>query len=167
MKKALIVVDYQYDFANPLGKLYVPQGELIQKKIENKISEYKKNGNYVIFSGDFHPQNHISFIKWPEHCVVNSQGAEFIIDSSNADLIIRKGTKLDYDSYSAFYISKDKENEKLNVESELDFWLKTKKVEDLEICGLALEVCVQATYDDAIKKGYNSVINYDLSKKIN
>ncbi len=167
MKKALIVVDYQYDFANPLGKLYVPEGELIQNKIENKISEYKKNGNYVIFSGDFHPQNHISFIKWAEHCVVNSQGAEFIIDSSNADLIIRKGTKLDYDSYSAFYISKDNENEKLNIESELDFWLKTKKVEYLEICGLALDVCVQDTYEDAIKKGYNSVINYDLSKKIN
>ncbi|ALD66218.1 isochorismatase family protein [Spiroplasma cantharicola] len=167
MKKALIVVDYQYDFAHPLGKLYVPQGELIKKEIENKIIEYKNNGDYVIFSGDFHPQKHVSFKQWPEHCVVGSKGAEFFVDSSNVDLIIKKGTKLEYDSYSAFYISKDTKNrEELNVESQLDSWLKNKKIEDLEICGLALDVCVQATYDDAIKKGYKSVINYNLCKKI-
>ncbi|WP_339021529.1 isochorismatase family protein [Spiroplasma endosymbiont of Atherix ibis] len=161
MKKALIVVDYQYDFADPKGKLYVPNGENIKKNIEKRIIEYKNNNNLVIFSGDFHPKNHISFSQWGEHCLVNSKGAEFYVDSSKVDLFIKKGTELNYDSYSAFYISQD-----LEVESNLDLWLKKNNILDLEICGLALDVCVQATYDDAIKKGYNAFINFDLSKKL-
>ncbi|AUM62533.1 isochorismatase family protein [Spiroplasma monobiae] len=162
MKKALIVVDYQYDFADPNGKLYVPQGETIKKDIDNRVKEYKTNDNYVIFSGDFHPINHVSFSKWGEHCLVNSDGAEFYIDSSQADLIIKKGVEVDYDSYSAFYIAQD-----LNIDSGLNDWLKERNVEEIEVCGLALDVCVQATYADAVEKGYNSFINFELSKSIN
>ncbi|AGR41997.1 isochorismatase family protein [Spiroplasma diminutum] len=162
MKKALIVVDYQFDFADPNGKLYVPHGELIKDQIDNKIKEYKSENNLVVFSGDFHPKNHVSFSKWGEHCVVNTTGAEFYVDSSQVDLFIKKGTELDYDSYSAFYIAQD-----LKIESKLDSWLKQNEINQLEICGLALDVCVQATYDDAIEKGYTAFINYDLSKGLN
>ncbi|WP_338985486.1 isochorismatase family protein [Spiroplasma endosymbiont of Diplazon laetatorius] len=162
MKKALIVVDYQFDFADPKGKLYVPQGEVIKNGIEDKINEYKNNGDYVVFSGDFHPMEHVSFSQWGEHCVVNSAGSEFYVDSSKVDLIIRKGTELDYDSYSAFYVAQD-----LKVDSGLNDWLKEREVNQLEICGLALDVCVKATYEDAVEKGYESVINYELSRAIN
>ncbi|QHX36539.1 isochorismatase family protein [Spiroplasma sp. BIUS-1] len=161
MKKALIVVDYQFDFADPKGKLYVSQGETIKQGILEKIEEYKLNQDYVIFSGDFHPSNHVSFAEWGEHCLVGTSGVEFYVDSSKADLIIKKGTELKYDSYSAFYVAQE-----LNVDSGLDSWLKQREIKQLEICGLALDVCVQATYDDSIKKGYESFINYDLSKKI-
>ncbi|AUB31419.1 isochorismatase family protein [Spiroplasma floricola] len=166
MKKALIVVDYQYDFADPKGKLYVPEGEDIKKNIEKRIKEYKKNNDLVIFSGDFHPQNHVSFSKWGEHCLVNSKGTEFYVDDSEVDLFIKKGTELKYDSLSAFYIAKDVDRN-IELESELDQWLKKNNISELEICGLALDICVQATYDDAIKKGYRAFINLNLSKRLN
>ncbi|AGR40992.1 isochorismatase family protein [Spiroplasma taiwanense] len=161
MKKALIVVDYQYDFADPKGTLYVPNGETLKKGIQKKIIEYKNNNNFVIFSGDFHPKNHVSFKVWPEHCLIDSKGCSFYIDSSKADLIIKKGSEKNYDSYSAFYIAKD-----LNIESELDSFLKRNNIKEIEICGLALDVCVKDTYEDAKNKKYNVKVNLDLSKSI-
>ncbi|QHX35775.1 nicotinamidase/pyrazinamidase [Spiroplasma sp. TIUS-1] len=159
MAKCLLVVDYQYDFAHPKGSLYVSGGETIKQPIIDKIKDYKSNNNLVVFSGDFHPENHISFRLWPVHCVVGTNGSGFMIDTKYADLIIRKGTKIDYDSYSAFYIG-DK------VDSGLDAWLKANDVTEIEVCGLALDVCVGATYVDCINFGYKAKILNELSKSI-
>ncbi|WP_338983987.1 isochorismatase family protein [Spiroplasma endosymbiont of Othius punctulatus] len=159
MSKCLIVVDYQYDFAHPRGALYVKDGETIREGIISKIKEYKANNDFVVFSGDFHPEKHISFKFWPAHCVQDTQGVKFMVDEKFADLIIKKGTKVDYDSYSAFYIGN-------KVDSGLDQWLKTNQVTEIEVCGLALDVCVGATYVDCVNFGYKSTILNELSKSI-
>lgn len=159
MAKCLIVVDYQYDFAHPKGTLYVTGGETIKGPIIKKIEEYKTSGDFVVFSGDFHTEKHISFNFWPVHCVAGTNGSGFMIDTKYADFIIRKGTKEDYDSYSAFYIGD-------HVESGLNEWLKDHNVTEIEVCGLALDVCVGATYVDCVNFGYKAKILNELSKSI-
>jgi nicotinamidase/pyrazinamidase len=80
MKKYLVVVDVQKDFCEG-GKLAVNGGKDIAKKIYNFIKSNKEKFDTVIFTKDNHPDNHCSFKNnggmWPEHCVKNTDGAEF------------------------------------------------------------------------------------------
>ena len=89
---ALIVVDVQNDFC-PGGSLAVKEGD----KIIKKINEIQKKFNYVFYTQDWHPIDHISFstnnigkkvfstievpygeqVIWPPHCIFNTKGAEF------------------------------------------------------------------------------------------
>lgn len=159
MKQALIVVDYQFDFADPLGTLYINKAEDLFDGIISEIGRVKKMGGLVVFTQDYHPIDHISFKEWPAHCIVNTQGSDFIIDQDLSDLVIQKGIEKDQDSYSGFYISPNKP-------SFLKDYLIENEVEELLICGVALDVCVVATYNDAKKLGFKSKVLIDLTKRI-
>lgn len=50
--KALIVVDYQNDFCDPKGTLYVPQGEKIKNYLIQKILVAKQKKHFVVASLD-------------------------------------------------------------------------------------------------------------------
>jgi nicotinamidase-related amidase len=83
---------------------------------------------------------------WPAHCIQNTDGAKFHPDlkmieqksdkMSRGVVHVRKGTKPDIDSYSAFF-----DNCKLN-ETTLNDDLKKHAINELYICGLAADVCV-------------------------
>lgn len=154
MKKALIVVDCQNDFC-PGGSLAVKDGD----KIIPNINKLTGSGEFdiIIASKDWHPQNHISFAKshgvdpftqvgektvWPIHCVQGSVGAELrpSLDTHNINLIIHKGMDLNHDSYSAFADDNGKETGLRDI---------LKGEYDMYVCGIATEVCVNATALDA------------------
>jgi len=62
VKQAVIVVDYQNDFANPeAGSLYVNSWEKIAEAINKVILETKSKWWIVISSRELHPKGHISF----------------------------------------------------------------------------------------------------------
>ncbi|KAF5276150.1 hypothetical protein FQR65_LT16468 [Abscondita terminalis] len=153
------VVDMQYDFVMPDGKLYVPQAETLIKPINEKIKEYKDNKQLVVYSMDDHPEGHVSFEKWGEHCLKNSNGSKIVVNIEENDYLIRKGTKIESDSYSAYYIG---EGEK----SELESILQKHNIFEIELCGVAGDVCVKATYDD-LKNNYKCSVNQKLIKNIN
>lgn len=83
---------------------------------------------------------------WPAHCVQGSFGAELHPDLKVIDehtdkmrrsvVYVKKGSKSDIDSYSAFF-----DNCKLN-ETSLNSDLKKHGITDLYVCGLAADVCV-------------------------
>ncbi|QGS51814.1 isochorismatase family protein [Spiroplasma tabanidicola] len=155
--KALIVVDYQYDFADPNGSLYWPGGETLKEGIIKKIEEYQQNNQFVVYTMDWHPDNHCSFEIWPPHCIQNTKGAEVLLDTNYADFIVKKGVELDKDSYSGF-------NKQTGCNIALEDWLKINNVTEVEICGLVKQYCVEATYQDALKFGFKASIIEDLVK---
>ena len=67
MARALIIVDYQNDFARPDGALSVPGGE----EIAGAINAHAASGDYdlVLATRDWHPRDHGSFAAqggpWP------------------------------------------------------------------------------------------------------
>lgn len=156
-KRALIVVDYQYDFANPQGSLYWPGGETLQEGILKKIEEYKANKDLVVMTMDWHPQNHCSFSEWPPHCIQNSQGAKLLLDENLADLVVKKAVYEDWDSYSGF-------NEQIKGVAPLEVWLAEHEVSEVEICGLVKQYCVESTHQDALKHGFKSTVLEELVK---
>ena len=146
-KKALIIVDYQNDFVEPNGSLYVPAGETLKDYLMKLMAEFKANGDLVVATLDWHCEDHSSFAEWPVHAVAHTWGSEFSLPSDNVDYFVKKGFKQEYDSYSGFI---DDEHESTG----LDEYLIKHDVNKLVIVGLALDVCVSYTICDALDLEY-------------
>jgi len=146
---AIICVDCQNGFTERCPNELPVEGtnELWIKEINEFLHIAKSKGYKIFASIDDHPENHISFKIWPPHCVQGSYGHDLFI--STYDIIIRKGFNHDADSYSAFYSDIDNK-----IESELDSLLKKDGIKNLIVLGLAGDVCVISTIQDAIKREY-------------
>ncbi|MEO8530574.1 MAG: bifunctional nicotinamidase/pyrazinamidase [Deltaproteobacteria bacterium] len=166
---ALIVIDVQNDFC-PNGRLAVAGGDVIIPAINALMDDYK----VVVLTQDWHPADHASFaalhankkpydiiempygpqILWPVHCVQGSEGAAFhaALDTTPADMIVRKGFRREIDSYSAFYENDHK------TPTGLDGYLKTRKIKDLTLVGLATDFCVAYSAIDAAALGFRVTV---------
>lgn len=164
-RQALIVVDYQNDFGNPNGSLYVKWWELLAPRINQLMRETKAKWGIIITSQDWHPSDHISFassfwlpafslreweMKWPDHCVAGSWWANFVewFERKLVDRRVLKWTSKKIDSYSSFG------GVEKGSDLSLDFILKLYNIELLKIVGLATEYCDKATVLDGLKLGY-------------
>ena len=177
MTRALIVIDVQNDFC-PGGALAVPEGDQIVPGINALMDEF----DTVILTQDWHPAGHSSFasihegkgpydltempygpqVLWPDHCVQGTDGAEFHADlnTTRADLIIRKGYNPQIDSYSAFF-----ENDQ-TTPTGLEGYLRTRGLSDLTMVGLATDFCVNFSAQDAAKLGFAVTVRNDLCRAI-
>ncbi|HZW77088.1 MAG TPA: bifunctional nicotinamidase/pyrazinamidase [Flavobacteriaceae bacterium] len=176
--KALIVIDAQNDFM-PYGALPVPEGDQIIPVI-NKI---QPKFDLIVASQDWHPKDHVSFASnhpgknifdvieihgkqqtlWPDHCVQNTEGADFHpdLDTQKWETIFRKGTDKNIDSYSAFF-----DNGHLKSTG-LAGYLKEKGFSQIYLCGLAADICVYYSLFDAFKEGFACFFIEDASRSLN
>lgn len=153
MKRALFLVDLQLDFM-PGGNLPVPFGDKIVSIINSLIGKF----DTVIASRDWHPIDHMSFttnnpgtkildkikvdgedmIIWPPHCIQNTEGASFHKDLKMDNIpIFTKGDYKKEHPFSGFYGICDD----ISVEK----YLKSKKIEEVYVVGLAGDYCVKET----------------------
>jgi nicotinamidase/pyrazinamidase len=91
---------------------------------------------------------------WPEHCVQGSAGAEFHpgLDTSRAELIVRKGYDPLIDSYSAFF-----ENDRVTPTG-LGGYLRERGFSRVVLCGLATDYCVAYSAQDARRLGFEAAV---------
>jgi nicotinamidase/pyrazinamidase len=170
---ALVVVDVQRDFMTG-GALAVPlpaQGLPAAEMILPVINDLMANGRYarVVLTQDFHPENHCSFatvlgvpvlataktpagreqVAWPEHCVKGTPGADFHpgLYTKFADLVIRKGVRAEFDSYSGFA---DDGGDLTGLAG----YLQVNGISAVDVVGIAIDYCVKATALDAAKVGF-------------
>lgn len=175
--KALIIVDVQNDFC-PGGTLAVPEGDEIVPLINRLSGRFER----VIATQDWHPADHMSFavnhpgkkdfdfidykgtrqVLWPAHCVSGTPGADFHPDLAmkNINLILRKGSNPEIDSYSAF-----RENDRETLTG-LQGYLKTLEIKEIYLCGLALDYCVFYSAMDAKELGFETFVVIDGTKGI-
>lgn len=177
MSKTLILVDVQNDFA-PGGALAVPEGDVIVPVINRLLPHFE----HVIATKDWHPAGHASFasvqgkpigevmdlngvsqIMWPDHCVQNTPGAEFIpgLHSDAIDYVVYKGTNPDIDSYSGFF-----DNQRLQSTGLQDY-LQDKGIDEVYIVGLATDYCVKFTALDAVSLGFQTTVIADACRGVN
>lgn len=151
MKRALLVIDVQNDFASPDGALSVPGGE----EVLERINALAASGDFdlVVATRDWHPPDHGSFAEhggiWPTHCVQGTWGAELhpALDASRFDRIVDKGLERDTDGYSAF------------DGTDLAGWLRDRDVEAVVVVGLATDYCVRASALEAIGLGLRTTVD--------
>ena len=146
MADALIIVDYQNDFARRDGALSVPAGE----EVAGHINALAGSGNYelVIATRDWHPPDHGSFTEqggiWPVHCLQGSDGAELhpALERAPIDAIVDKGQDPGTEGYSAFDATALAET------------LRARGVDAVTVVGLATDYCVKNTALDALREGF-------------
>ena len=167
-KKILIVVDYQYDFYDPNGALYVTGGEKIKDNILNIIPQF----DAIIFTQDCHPYNHCSFIdmggQWPRHCVEDSIGAGIPIeffDAAKNYAVEKKGMDYTQEEYGAFSdkISLCSLVGAITTPDDLYYnkFVFNNDEYEFVICGIAGDYCVLETLKNVTKHvGNNNVKVY-------
>jgi nicotinamidase/pyrazinamidase len=163
MARALLLIDIQNDFV-PGGALAVPNGQEVVPIANQWIAGFASKGDLVLATQDWHPANHSSFISqnpsggiWPDHCVQNTVGAEFVpgLDVESIQTVVRKGTDPLIDSYSGFF---DNDHKK---QTELADVLRGAGVDIVYILGLATDYCVKFTALDARKLGFDTNVIID------
>lgn len=180
---ALLVVDIQPDFL-PGGALPVADGDAIldgtRALMESELFGVKAA------TQDWHPPEHISFadnhvgrepmevidlhghdqILWPAHCVQNTPGAELHPDLPwhRVSAIIRKGSDPTTDSYSGFRNNWNAAGRRLGTG--LAGYLEEQGIETVYVCGLARDVCVKWTAEDAREAGFDVVYLWDLTRAV-
>jgi nicotinamidase/pyrazinamidase len=174
---ALLVVDMQYDFL-PGGSLAVKGGDEIIGPV-NALGQRFEN---VVMTQDWHPRGHVSFasnhegakpfemitlpygpqILWPDHCVWDTQGAEFStdIDLPHTQLVIRKGYHEIVDSYSGFQEADRK------TKTGLEGYVTERGFKRLFLAGLATDFCVHWTAVDARAAGIETYVIEDACRAI-
>jgi nicotinamidase/pyrazinamidase len=165
MSEALLLIDIQNDFM-PTGALPVPKGDEVVPVANEWIRKF--GSGLIVATQDWHPVNHGSFTSnnpgfkpftmghldglpqcfWTDHCVQNTEGAEFHPDLLPIPFVFCKGEDPKVDSYSGFY-----DNAKRN-KTQLDEFLKGHGVDTLIVMGLATDYCVKFTVMDALELGY-------------
>lgn len=173
---ALIIVDVQNDFlpaqnsSDCDGALAVPDGRSIISVANSKMEAF----DFVVATQDWHPADHMSFasqhasasvgdviqvdgldqVLWPDHCVQETNGAEFAsqLNTRAIHKVVRKGTDRLIDSYSGFFDNARRKS------TELEEWLKSRNVESVHILGLATDYCVKFTALDAIDLGFETTL---------
>ena len=175
--RALLVIDVQNDFC-PGGALAVPGGDEIVPVVNELIDGF----DHVLLTQDWHPEGHHSFasshdgkepydtvempygkqILWPDHCVQDSAGAAFHpeLNTTKAELILRKGFRPEIDSYSAFF-----ENDQ-ETPTGLTGYLRERDIDTLYLAGLAADFCVKWSALDGRDQGLAIHVIEDATRGI-
>ena len=144
--KALFVIDMLNDFLRKDGALYCgDKSREIIPFVKEKIEEFHKSGNLVVFICDSHDPNDIEFKIFPKHCVAGTEGAKIIdeLPVDGKDTIIRKTR------YSAFY------------NTNLDDVLQDHKITEAHVVGVCTSICVMDTVGDLRNRDYKVIVYKD------
>lgn len=180
---ALIVVDVQPDFV-PGGALPVEGGDEILAGMARLMAEGPFD--LQVATQDWHPRGHVSFasqhpgkgpmdvielhghdqVLWPDHCIQGTAGAELHpgLPWTHVEAIIRKGTSPDSDSYSGFRNNWNADGDRRRTG--LAGYLRERGVASVYLCGLARDVCVRWTAEDAAAAGFETFVIWDLTRSV-
>jgi nicotinamidase/pyrazinamidase len=160
MSKAIIVVDVQNDFCEG-GSLPVAGGAAVAAAISEKLTGH--DYQQVVATRDYHldPGTHFSehpdFTNtWPVHCVAGTPGASFHpeLDVAPIDAVFTKGRHAA--AYSGFE-GADRDG------TGLADWLRARRINEVDVVGIATDHCVRATALDAAKAGFATTVLLDLT----
>ena len=155
----LLVIDVQNDFC-PGGRLAIDDGDAVVPVMNRYIDAALERNIPVYLSRDWHPAGHVSFAEaggqWPPHCVQDTHGAKFHPDLKvpESAMVITKGVRFDKDQNSAF------------DETGLTHKLKKDGIRRVVVGGLALDVCILATVQDALSEGFSAVVSLSGTRPV-
>lgn len=158
-RAALIVVDVQRDFCEG-GALAAEDTLSLLEPLRKRIEEARRKGAVIVFTRDWHPENHSSFAAnggpWPIHCVAKSEGAEFMppLQTQAGDVVVEKGTAVEGPGYSGF------------EDTGLAGRLRELGVDRIGVSGIATEYCVRATALDGVKAGFETAVLTDAIRAV-
>lgn len=182
-RSVLLLVDIQPDFM-PGGALAVAAGDKILDPVRHlMIGDVFR---HFVATQDWHPPGHISFASshpsrkpfetielygheqtlWPDHCLQGTPGAALHpeLPWEKVASVIRKGMDPGADSYSGFRNNWDPQGQR--PATGLAGYLRDRGIKDVYLCGLARDVCVKWTAEDAATEGFRVWLLWDLTRSV-
>ena len=129
MQKCLVVVDYQHDFV--AGSLGFAGAELLDELIAEKINQYRKAGDALIFTLDTHGDDYLNTQEGQNlpmpHCIAGTAGHQLYGKTAK---LLKEGDKcFNKPTFGA---------------DELYEYLKTNSFAQIELVGLVSNICLIA-----------------------
>lgn len=157
--RALVIVDVQNDFCEG-GAVPVTGAVAVAHDITRYLDSAAGRARYqhVVATKDHHidPGAHFSdhpdhVTTWPPHCVAGTSGADFhpALRTDRIEAVFEKG------AYSPGYSGFD------GVDDDdvgLGDWLQRRRVDSVDVVGVATEHCVRATAQDAVRAGFVTAV---------
>jgi len=148
MKKALIVIDYVYDFVADDGKLTCgAPAQAIEQTVAGIIEEFSDNKDFIVIASDCHAEGDTFTPEhglFPAHCICGTEGCTLYGTAKDAAEKVAKEQLLSVDKqrYSAF------------AGTNLDMKLRERGVNEVYLVGVCSDICVLHTAVDAYNLGY-------------
>lgn len=152
MDKALLVIDYTYDFVAEDGNLTcgLPGINLEQYMVDTTI-EFLEDGQFVVMPNDMHEENdpfHPETALFPPHNVRGTKGREpfgklkDVYERHKEDIVWMDKTR-----YSAF------------AGTNLDILLRARGIKEVHLLGVCTDICILHTAIDAYNLGYDIFVH--------
>jgi nicotinamidase-related amidase len=152
-KKALINIDYTYDFVADAGALTCGEpGQQIEEKILQITREFMEKNDYVVFAIDVHDEGdsfHPETKLFPPHNIRGTSGRELFgrLQELYEENKERENVHfMDKTRYSAF------------AGTDLEIKLRERGITELHLVGVCTDICVLHTAADAYNKGFKIVV---------
>lgn len=141
-RTALIVVDMVNDFFEPNGKMILEGGKRLYAPMNQLLDAAHHADIPVFYTNQWLRPDDALFKKRVPHCLAGTWGAQVVdaMHQSPKDIIVHKRR------YSAFY------------QTDLDLYLRERKIESVIVTGVVTNICVRSTVHDAYFLGYDVVI---------
>ena len=156
--KLLVVVDYQKDFVD--GALGFETAELLDQVIANKIDEYLKDGQDVIFTKDTHYTNYLTTREGKhlpiEHCIIDREGHNLYGKVAGYEKQAKK--VFNKTSFGSIDLAK---------------FISRSDYKEVEFCGLVSNICVLSniimtqTYNEKVEITVDLNATKGLSEEVN
>lgn len=153
MKRALINIDYTYDFVAEDGALTCGKpGQIIEKNIVEITKQCIENGDYVVFAIDKHVENDIYHPErqlYPPHNIAGTKGRELfgelqtLYETHKDDGNVYFMDKTRYSAFSG---------------TDLEIKLRERGIQEVHLVGVCTDICVLHTPIDAYNKGFRIVV---------
>ncbi|MBS4179487.1 cysteine hydrolase family protein [Lederbergia citrea] len=161
-KKALINVDYTYDFVAEDGKLTCGKpGQEIEKAIVSLTKNFIEAGDFVVFAIDKHVEGdiyHPESRQFPDHNIEGTSGRDLYGTLEDVYMQHKNDVNVHYmdkTRFSAF------------AGTDLEIKLRERGIEEVHLCGVCTDICVLHTAVDAYNKGFQIVIYEDAVASFN
>ncbi len=164
-RRVLIIVDVQNDFTEG-GSLAVAGGTAVAHAITKHVRAHRSDYDAVVGTRDWHVDPGAHFAEhpdyvdsWPAHCVVGTDGSHShpAIDVAAVDAWFTKG------EHSAAYSGFEGFTDGAGGRVGLGAWLRERRIEAVDVVGIATDHCVRATALDAVSEGFSTRVLLDLT----
>lgn len=162
MKKALIAIDYTFDFIADEGALTCGKpGQEIEAAIVKVASDFIQNGDYVVFAVDLHKNQdpfHPETTLFPPHNIEGTAGRKLYGELDNLYQTNKHNQNvywMDKTRYSAF------------TGTDLELQLRIRGITELHLVGVCTDICVLHTAVEAYNKGFSIVIHQNAVASFN